>query len=103
MEREGTIEEQVIAALQRVSGRREISLSQLIGRDVGIYGGDGVELLNELEELFGVDLDPLMQEETHYLPPRWFDRLLGRERGPPSVDVTVRRLIDFIITGLNER
>ena len=54
MEREGTIEEQVIAALKRVSGRREISLSQLIGRDVGIYGGDGVELVNELEELCGV-------------------------------------------------
>lgn len=96
MERDGSLEEQVIAVLKRFSGRREIDLDQLIGRDIGISGGDGVEILYELEELFGVDLDPLMQAEMHYLPRRWIDRVLGREHGPPDVDLTARRLIEFI-------
>lgn len=103
MESEGSLEEQVIAVLKRFSGRREIGLDQMIGRDVGIYGGDGVEILYELEELFGVDLDPLMREETHYLPPRWIDRVLGREQGPPNVDLTVRRLIEFLGANRGEK
>ena len=103
MESEGSLEEQVIAVLKRFSGRREIGIDQMIGRDVGIYGGDGVEILSELEELFGVDLAPLMREETYYLPPRWIDRFLGREQGPPNVDLTVRRLIDFIGANRDEK
>jgi hypothetical protein len=103
MESEGSLEEQVIAVLKRFSGRREIGIDQMIGRDVGIYGGDGVEILYELEELFGVDLAPLMREEAYYLPPRWIDRFLGREQGPPNVDLTVRRLIDFIGANRDEK
>lgn len=96
MEHEDGLAEQVIAVLNRFSGRREIGLDQMIGREVGINGGDGVELLYELEEMFAVDLDPLMQAEMHYLPPRWIDRMLGRVHGPPNVDLTVRRLIEYI-------
>ena len=103
MDREGNIEERVIALLKHFSGRKQINRDQWIGRDVGIYGGDGVELLDELEEMFGVDLDPLMLEETHYPPPRWIDRLLGRSHGPPNIDVTVGRLTDFIRRGLTQR
>ena len=86
----------VLAVLRRYSGRREIGLDQMISRDVGIGGGDGVQLLEELEERFGTDLDPLMQAEARYLPRRWIDRLRGRDHGPRSVDLTVRRLIDYI-------
>jgi hypothetical protein len=103
MKTDDSLEEQVITVLKGISGRREVGLDQMVGRDVGIYGLDGVEVLLELEELFGVDLDPLMRAETHHLPRRWIDRLLGREQGPPIVDLTVRRLIDFIRTNHDER
>ena len=96
MEHEGTVEDRVIAVLKRFSARQQIDPDQLVGRDVGINGSDGVELLDELEELFGVNLEPLMQEETRYLPPRWIDRLRRREHGPSHTDLTVRRLVEFI-------
>lgn len=93
---EQDLEEQVISILKNISGAKTITVDQMIGRDVGIYGGDGVEAVEELEEKFGIDLDPLIQAHTQFLPPRWFDRLRGRKHGPPNADLTVRELIDYI-------
>jgi len=90
------LEGQVLTVLQVYSGSKNISLDQMIGRDLGIVGLDGVLILDELEEKFGIDLDPLIQTHTTFLPPDWFDRLRGRKHGPPNADLTVRELIDHI-------
>ena len=97
--REPSLEEQVISILKDISGARTVSPDQMVGRDVGIYGMDGVEAVEELEQRFEIDLDPLIQAHTHFLPPRWFDRLRGRKHGPPNADLTVRELIDYIASG----
>jgi hypothetical protein len=91
-----SLEEQVISILRGISGARTIDLDQMISRDVGIYGLDGVMAVEALEEQFGIDLDPLINAHTNFLPPRWFDRLRGRTHGPPNADLTVRELVDYI-------
>ena len=90
------LEGQVISILKDISGAKAVTPDQMIGRDVGIYGLDGIEAAEQLEEKFGIDLDPLIQAHTQFLPPRWFDRLRGRKHGPPIADMTVRELIDYI-------
>lgn len=90
------LEEQVISILRDISGARTIALDQMISRDVGIYGLDGVVALEALEEEFGINLDPLIKAHTNFLPPRWFDRLRGRKHGPPNADLTIRELVDYI-------
>ena len=91
---ERSLEEEVISILRAVSGAKAIAADQMVGRDVGIDGLDGIEVVEQLEEEFGVDLRPLI--EAHLIAPRrnWLDRLLGR--GFPHADVTVRELIDYI-------
>ena len=96
VENEPTLAKEIISILKDYSGRKAIELDQMIGRDVGINGSDGVLILYELEERFGVDLNPLVEAHTSFLPPTWFDRLRGRKHGPPNADLTVRQLIDFI-------
>ncbi len=98
-----SLEEEIISILKRYSGRRTVELDQMIARDVGIYGGDGVEIANELEEIYKIDLDPLIQAHTTFLPPNWFDRLRGRKHGPPNADLTVRELIDYIAKEIERR
>lgn len=91
-----SLEEQIISILKGFSGQPEIKPDQWISRDIGIYGGDGVEILYELEEKFNVDLNPLIDANTTFLPPTWFDRLRGKKNGPRVADVTVRQLVDYI-------
>lgn len=91
-----SLEEQVVSILKGISGRKTITPDQMIGRDVGIHGFDGVVAVESLEEQFGIDLDPLIQAHTKFLPPRWFDRLRGRTHGPPNADLTVTELVDYI-------
>lgn len=90
------LEEKIMSFLKGFSGRPVVELDQFIGRDIGIHGGDGVQILYELEEKFGVDLNPLIDSVTVYSPPSWFDRLCGRAHGPPAADVTVRQLVEYI-------
>lgn len=98
-----SLEAEIVGIVKWIAGRKTVELDQLIGRDVGIYGGDGVELLDELEERYGVPLDRLIKQHRTFLPPRWFDRLLGRSQGPANVDLTVRQLIDYIRGELQRR
>ena len=94
--------EEIISVICGFSGRRTVFLDQLIGRDLGIYGLDGVEILYELEERFGVDLDPLVKAHMTYLPPTWWDRLRGRSQGPPVADMTVGELVEYILARTRE-
>jgi hypothetical protein len=94
--RTATLQDEIISFLKRYSGRSEIGLEQSLAKDVGFRREDGLYVLYELEEEFGIDLDPLVKAHTTYLPPNWWDRLRGRDRGPPVADVTVQQLVDYI-------
>ena len=91
------IEDDIISLIKRVSGCKHVDMDQMIGRDVGVYGFDGILLAEEVEEMFDVDLNPLIEVHTTYLPPNWWDRLIGRKQGPRSTDVRVRELIDYVV------
>jgi hypothetical protein len=86
--------QEVVAILKAVSGRRSIGPDQMIGRDVGIYGLDGIEVVEELEKKFDIDFKPLIEAHTISRRRTWIDRLLGK--GHPYADLTVRELIDYI-------
>lgn len=97
LEEYSSVEETVLSILRSFVGTRvAIDRQKLIGRELGISGGDSVELLDELEEKFGVDLNPLVEKATLHLEPSWFDRIRGREQGPAVADVTVGDLVQFI-------
>jgi hypothetical protein len=91
-----TLEAEIMAILKRYSGRKTIALDGMIGRDVGIYGGDGVQAAEEIEEKFNVDLRPLIEEHSTNRGPSWIDRLLGRRRGRQVADMSVRDLVEFV-------
>lgn len=91
------LEEEIVLVLKKYSSRGTIAHDQLIGRDVGIYGGDGVQILYELEDRFKVDLKPLIDSVTVFRPPNWLDRLRGRKEGPAHADLTVGQLIEYIV------
>ena len=90
------LEEAIVSVLKDFSGRSVIDVDEMIGRDLGIRGGDGVQILYELEERFKIDLEPLIQSSTTYLPPSWLDRLRGRKHVLPTADVSVRELVCYI-------
>lgn len=100
---EQDFEHETIAILRHYSGRRTIELDQMLGRDIGIYGSDGVQIADEIEETFEVDLDPLIEAHKIFRPPTWWDRLMGRKHGPPSSDMTVRTLVDYIASECRRR
>lgn len=90
------IEEEIISIIRNVSGRQDIQHHQMIGRDIGIYGWDGIIVVEEIEKKFEIDLDQFIQAHTRFTKARWFDRLLGRKHGPPHADATVQELIDCV-------
>jgi hypothetical protein len=91
-----SIEEDIISILERYSGRTITNVNSMIGSDIGIYGGDGVQVVDELEERFGISLEALLESATVYLPLTWWDRLRGRKMGAPNADLTVRQLAEYI-------
>lgn len=88
--------DEVIAFVEGFSGARRVEPDHWLGRDIGIEGLDGVEILEGLEERFGVDLRPLVDAHTTHLPPTWWDRLWGRQHGPAVADLSVSQLIEYI-------
>jgi hypothetical protein len=91
------LELEIVSILKNISGRSTIDLSDWISRDIGIYGGDGIQLLYELEEKFGVDLNPLIEAHTVYPPPGWWGRLLRKKHAGAHTDMTVKELVEYII------
>lgn len=90
------LENEVISILSRYSAKRSIQMDQMIGRDLGINGLDGVEIVEELQDGFAIDLSPLIKSHESFRPPRWIDKLQGKKVGPAETDFTVRELIEFI-------
>jgi hypothetical protein len=91
------VEEQVVSLLKDISGHKKVRLDEWIMKQVGVYGSDSIELLDQLEIIYKVDLDPLVQSFVTYLPMRWVDRLLGRKHGPIYCDMKGNDLVDYII------
>lgn len=92
-----TIESSIISIIQDVSGRKSVQRDQMIGEDIGVYGSDGILLLELIEEKFDLDLSPFVQAHTKFLPPSWWDRFRGRPHGPPVADAKVVDLVDYVI------
>lgn len=90
------IERIVVRLLKEISGRRTIDLDNLIGQEVGIYGGDTALLLERLEHEFEIDLEPLLDQYAIILKPSWIDKLMGKHTGLRIYDFTVRTLVKFI-------
>lgn len=84
----------------RYSGHQAAGPDAHIARDLGIAGGDAVEFLDELEEVFGVDLKPLI-ERGPYERNSYLHLLVGIERRRSGVDVTCRDIAAFIDERLN--
>jgi hypothetical protein len=96
------VEIATLALLRDYSGKKTVNPDQMINRDIGIYGWDGILILEELEEKFDLDLQPLVDSVTTYLPPTWWDKLRGRTRGSRVTDLTVRELIDYVASHAGE-
>lgn len=100
------VENKVINLIKDYSGRRNIMLDHMMNKDLGIEGWEGIDILQDLEEAFELDLDPLIQSVTWYLPPTWWDKLLGRPNGARIADLKVRELIAYVVEhageGMNE-
>jgi hypothetical protein len=89
-------ENKIIDLLQRYSGRKDIRADQMVNHDLGIGDWEGIDILQDIEEAFDMDLDPLMQSVTLYLPLTWWDRLLRRTRGARVTDLKVQDLISYV-------
>jgi hypothetical protein len=70
---------------------------QLIGQEIGLNGGDSVQFLDELEDRFGVSLEPLVQGKIIRDPPSSIRRLLELP-GRQISDFTVAELVDYLVT-----
>jgi hypothetical protein len=86
----------VIEILKRHSGRRRIGLGDFIVRDIGIYGYDGVNVVNEIEETFCVDLRPFVTASSKPVKvPIWRSIFTGAKM-ELYVDARVQDLVNYI-------
>lgn len=99
VEDDHSIESRVVRILRNYSGRKSILREHMIGGDLGIYGGDGVQILYDLEDELNVDLERLMTASTTYLRVSCLGKLLGKKTGPPNADCAVGQLVDYIESG----
>lgn len=96
------VEEKVMALLRKHSGKEQVSLEHMVNADLGLEGWESIDLLEDIEDTFELDLDPLMRSATWYLPPKWWDRLLGKTRGARVTDLPVKDLIAYVIEHAGE-
>lgn len=89
------IDTDVLEIVAKYSLIPDFSTDALLGRDLGIRGGDAVELLDELESHFGVDLRPLVENGPKERD-TFVHRLFGIESRRSGIDVSTRQVIDFI-------
>lgn len=94
---ERQIESGIIGLIRDVTGRQSVHLEEMIGQDIGVHGSDGILLVEMVEDRFDLDLSPLIDANTKFLPPTWWDRLRGRTHGPPVADVKVRELVEYVM------
>lgn len=97
IEIEQDLRNDIIHFLQCFTGLKSISLDAFLSKDLGVTGGDGVQILYELEDRFSVDLHPLVDSVTVRRPLTFVDRLLRRKEGKATADLTVKQLIEYIV------
>ena len=93
------VEPAVFDVLREYAGKKTVTEDSLLAADLHIDGSDSVEVLDKLEELFRVDLRPLIERgplERNTV----FHRMFGVPPRKSGVDVSVRELIDFILAGI---
>lgn len=96
------VERKIISLLQRYYHSGKVELNHFLHKDLRIDGWDGIDVTEDIEEMFEVDLRPLVASVTTYLPPNWWDRLLGRDHGPAIADISVGKLVDYVVAHAGE-
>jgi hypothetical protein len=96
------IETDIVSIIQNISGRKDVQLDHFIHKDVGIYGSDGIIVLEEIEERFDLDLSEFVAENSTFLPRTWWDRVLRRPHGARYTDVRVKDLVDYVAVHAGE-
>ena len=91
----------VIDVVRKYCGGLSVRRADYICGDLGIAGGDVVELLEELESTFGVDLRPLVERGPVERNSFWH-RLCGVEPRQSGVDVRVEEIASFITSSSEE-
>jgi len=80
---DGPPAEHVLAVLHRLSGRRlKGGADKLVGADHGVTGWDGIDLLEDLEEHFDVDLRPFMDARATTRKGRFRTRTVFGDAAP---------------------
>lgn len=97
-----TVETRIVSLIRDVSGRKTINTEQMISKDVGVYGWDGILLAERIEEIFDLDLEPLVEINTTFLPPTWWDRLRGRTHGARYTDMKIKDLVEYVAAHAGE-
>jgi hypothetical protein len=90
------VEDRVKRMVERYRGRGgPLRLADSLGRDLGITDEDSIEFMEEIEEIFNIDLNPLVDSNTIYVKGNWIDRLMGRKL-IPMAEISLGQLIDYI-------
>ena len=97
-----TVETRIVSLIRDVSGRKTIHPEQMIMKDVGVYGWDGILLAEKIEEMFDLDLEPLIESNTTFLPATWWDRLRGRTHGARYTDMKIKDLVEYVAAHAGE-
>ena len=85
----------ILTIVHNYAGSQLVNPDAYLASDLGIFGGDAVELLDELEERFGVDLHPLIERGPYERNSFWH-RLFMITPRQAGVDVTSREIAEFI-------
>ncbi len=51
---------EVLSIVSKFSGKRNISYGQYIYKDLGVGGGDSIELIEEIEHIYSIDLSDIL-------------------------------------------
>ncbi len=89
------VREAVCKLINEFAGKQPFTGDSMLGADLHIYGSDSVEFLDKLENLFSVDLRPLVERGPLERTGFW-SRMFGVTPRPSGVDISVNELIDFI-------
>lgn len=96
------VESHIISLIKEVSGRKVIHSDHLIGKDVGVYGWDGILLAEKIEEIFDLNLQAFIKSRTVQGPATWWDRIRGRTHGTAHADMRIKDLIDYVAVHAGE-
>lgn len=94
------VEDIVISMLEEVSGLNSIDPSRLIGQELGVNGLESIEFMEEMERIFKISLDELVDQYSFMNEPGKFRKILGIKPNRVS-DFTVNDLIRYVQSKLS--